>query len=76
MAAEDSLPIKARIVRCVTQQERAAMCASESLCCALLDNLIADQNTTTTEPSSHQQTNTGISETTATQISMQTLYFQ
>ncbi len=29
------LPIKARVVRCVTNEERAAMCSQENLCCNL-----------------------------------------
>lgn len=36
-AAEAILPIKARIIRCVTPQERRNMCSQENLCCGLLD---------------------------------------
>ena len=37
-AAEAELPIKARIVRCVSQQERLVACSKQSLCCSLLDS--------------------------------------
>lgn len=35
-AAETLLPIKARIIRCVTNEERLQMCTQENLCCNLV----------------------------------------
>ena len=40
-AAEAILPIKARIIRCVTYEERRQMCQEEHVCCHLLDTTIA-----------------------------------
>lgn len=36
-AAEATLSIKVRLVRCITQKERQNMCDSESLCCNLIE---------------------------------------
>lgn len=35
-AAEAILPIKARIFRCVTNEERLKMCQEENVCCHLV----------------------------------------
>jgi hypothetical protein len=34
-AAEAIMPIKSRIVRCVTNEERMQMCSQQNLCCNL-----------------------------------------
>lgn len=39
-AAEAILPIKARIFRCVTNEERRQMCQEENVCCNLVDAAI------------------------------------
>lgn len=44
-AAEVILPIKARIIRCVTYEERRQMCQEEHVCCHLLDTTIATETT-------------------------------
>ena len=41
-AAEATLMIKARLVRCVSQNERKFMCDSESLCCEFIDGFDED----------------------------------
>lgn len=37
VAADATLFIKARLVRCITQAERHTMCDSENLCCDLIN---------------------------------------
>jgi hypothetical protein len=39
-AAEAILPIKARIIRCITQEERRQMCREKDVCCYLPDKTI------------------------------------
>lgn len=44
-AAEAILPIKARIFRCVTNEERLKMCREENVCCHLVAAAIAEMET-------------------------------
>ena len=44
-AAEAILPIKARIIRCVSYEERMQMCAIEKLCCRLQEEINANAAT-------------------------------
>lgn len=38
-ATEAIMPVKVRIIRCVSYEERLAMCHIENLCCNLLDRV-------------------------------------
>ena len=39
-----TVPVKARIIRCVSQVERINMCNDQNLCCHLVDDMTAISN--------------------------------
>ncbi len=57
-AAEAILPIKARIIRCVTHEERQKMCREENVCCQFLDTKITGE---TAAGTADEQSNLDIS---------------
>lgn len=55
-AAEATLMIKVRLVRCITQNERKFMCDSENLCCEFIEGFdheadVAERHANRLQPS-------------------------